>query len=62
MIEEGLEIMVIGMVTVFCFLGLMVLVMNASAWVFGRWGGVDDQASVAAVIAAVRAHTDRLEG
>ena len=60
MIEEGLGIMVIGMVTVFGFLGLMVLVMNASAWVFGRWGGDDDGASVAAVIAAARAHTDRL--
>jgi len=60
MIEDGLQIMVIGMVTVFCFLGLMVLVMNVSTWVFGRWGGDDDGASVAAVIAAARAYTDRL--
>ena len=72
MVEDGLQIMVVGMLTVFGFLWLMVLVMNLSAWVFGRWGGddeasmgqggVDDRASVAAVIAAVRAHTDRLEG
>ncbi len=72
MIEEGLQIMVVGMLTVFCFLWLMVLVMNASAWVLGRWGGddeesmgpagFDDGASVAAVIAAVRAHTDRSGG
>ena len=72
MIEEGLEIMVIGMLTVFCFLWLMVLVMNASAWFLGRWGGddegpmgpgeFDDGASVAVVIAAVRAHSDRAGG
>ena len=72
MIEDGLEIMVIGMLTVFGFLWLMVLVMNASAWVFGCWGGdeeepmgsggFDDGARVGAVIAAVRAHSDRLGG
>ncbi|MCH9022366.1 MAG: OadG family protein [Planctomycetes bacterium] len=71
MIEDGLEIMVVGMLTVFGFLWLMVLVMNASAWVLGHWGGdeepvgpagIDDGASVAVVIAAVRAHSDRLGG
>ena len=72
MIQEGLQIMVVGMLTVFCFLWLMVVVMNAAGRVLGRWGGddegavglkgADNGAGVAAVIAAVQAHTDRSVG
>lgn len=68
LLGEGVTLMLVGMSTVFAFLGLMVGAMNLSAWVFrtfARWLPqdaaptsslerlVEDQADIAAVLAAV---------
>lgn len=65
MIVEGLKIMVVGMITVFCFLTLLVLIMKLAAQVFTCWApflsdeadqaNEDEQLAVA--LAAIKAHT-----
>lgn len=63
-IEQGLRIMVVGMVAVFCFLILMVLAMNVSGWVLSRWAPeeapVDTHGDeeIAVALAAIQAHTN----
>jgi len=66
--NQGLELLVVGMTVVFAFLGLLVVIMYGSAAVFQRLApyfpdepasgaaAVDDAARIAAVIAAVAAH------
>ena len=65
MIEQGIKIMVVGMTAVFCFLALLVLTMNLSAWIFSRWGhlfsqetagGAEVEEEIAVVLAAIQAH------
>jgi len=66
--EQGLTVLVVGITTVFAFLVLLVAVMQASTWFFGRFAhlfpepsqtvpatGKDDLSEIAVVIAALRA-------
>lgn len=62
---DGWRIMGVGMAAVFCFLLLMVLTMNLSAWIFSRWGhlfseepagGAEVEEEIAVVLAAIQAH------
>ncbi len=69
MLAAGLELLVVGMGTVFAFLGLMVLLMHASARVFSalqpataapQTADLDnDDAEIALVLAAVAAQRRR---
>lgn len=72
---EGVQLMGIGMTTVFAFLGLLVLVMHGSAWFFRANAHLfpepelpaaprpqvqaDDHAEIAVVLAAIAAHRSR---
>lgn len=65
MIEQGLNIMVVGMTAVFCFLLLMVLTINLCAGIFSRWGhlfsdesagGTEVEEEIAVALAAIQAH------
>jgi len=56
-------LMLVGMATVFAFLGLLVVMMHAQAWVLARvpvsfqpTSGLDDLALVAVALAAIEAH------
>ena len=66
--EQGLTVLVVGITTVFAFLILLVVVMQVSAWFFGRFAhlfpepdqavavnATDNLSEIAVVIAAVRA-------
>ena len=65
---EGVRLMVVGMSTVFAFLGLLVAAMHVQAAVVARWlpepkperGEQDDDAALAAVLAAVAARHGRV--
>ncbi len=68
---EGLVVMVVGVTVVFAFLGLLVLLMQTSAFFFTRFARrvqedavigkpenqTDDLTEVAVAIAAVKSHT-----
>lgn len=65
---EGFVIMVVGVTVVFAFLGLLVLVMQASALFFTRFTNrfpekperkADDLTEIAVAVAAVKAHVRR---
>ena len=64
MVASGVELMVVGMATVFAFLGLLVLMMHVSARVVAALQpkpqtapalAADDDAEIAIVLAAVAA-------
>ena len=67
---EGVRLMVVGMTTVFAFLGLLVAAMHLQAAVVARWltdddaprpppPGGDDDAELAVVLAVVAARHGR---
>lgn len=65
---EGFVAMVVGVTVVFAFLGLLVLVMQASGLFFKRLANrvpekseskVDDLTEIAVAVAAVKAHVRR---
>lgn len=43
-VEEGFQLLVVGMGTVFAFLTLLVLLMTASGWVFRQLGPEEEPA------------------
>lgn len=68
MVSEGLELMAVGMITVFAFLVLLVLAMTAAGAIFRRFERYfpepeplpsapgDELSEIAAAIAAVQAY------
>ena len=69
MIMAGVELMFVGMSTVFAFLGLLVVLMHASARIVAhlsppplvtKLADVDDDAQIAVVLAAVAAARQRV--
>ena len=65
---KGLNLMVVGMTTVFVFLGLLVLTMHALTWMVNRFAPPapaepptppdeeDDEIEIAVILAAVEAY------
>lgn len=72
MLSEGLELMVVGMSVVFCFLLLLVAAMHGSALLFGTSGtsraeqarkeSPTDYAEIAVAVAAVMKHRETGKG
>lgn len=75
MISEGLRVMLVGMTTVFAFLALLVVLLQASGWLLGRDAeapgdapavtpaeDADDHAVIAVVVAAAEAARQRSNG
>lgn len=71
MLREGLELMMIGMSVVFCFLVVLVAAMHGSALLFGTSGGSlaeneaeesPADAEIALAVAAVMRHRETGKG